>query len=727
MRDLQPRGASAEQQTTKREPGTDGARSESPASPLRSMDFAAGEAFLAPSAPTAPIQARAEGGGANLVGDVAARGVQGGGQAAPHLGAVQQAFGRHDVGDVQAHVGGAAGQAAASMGAEAYATGNNVAFGKSPDLHTAAHEYAHVVQQRAGVSLPGGVGRSGDRYEQHADQVASLVVQGKSAEGKLDEMAGGGGGGAVQKRAVQRKGKPVIEKVDAATIAKLVAFLRGSAAWAAAVANYRALTQGGKQPLERGPEDDIFLELLVAVEGAWDFAEGVTIDALLDDVKARSAMIGAVKKDATPEPPAPEKPKVEIPPAGSTGMVSADTELTKADGSKVALKTGDAIESQGPGADGMLKVLVHSGKEVEGTIDPKLFKSQPRISTDDNGKADTHTYQQYEGKLFLGEPSVMDVDQGALGDCYLISGMGAVAAANPEIIKNALKDNGDGTFTVTFWELQKDGKSFKPHYETVDNYLPSYQGKKRTAYAQSDQAFDPKNQALWPAIIEKAYAKWKGGYDVIGKGGQSSKAMEAITGVKSVSAAMPKVDDVVATFSQWQTENKAVVCGTRDWIQQTSKTGLLAGGGDGPYRGSLTDEQGKAAEIVKGTVYIKDSKGKGGTAADDKKGKLSGASVDTGSVAYDTGATALSYKQGLGPGSPEDLEASYRYEGALNQGLNVHGDHAYMFRGVKDGKLLFHNPWGPAAHKHPQPVSAAEFLAYFETIAVNATLPKKNP
>src|SRR5262249_9399733 len=68
-------------------------------------------------------------------------------------------------------------------------------FHDAPDLHTAAHEAAHIVQQRAGVHLKGGVGQSGDAYERHADEVADLVVQGKPADRALDKMAGGGGGG----------------------------------------------------------------------------------------------------------------------------------------------------------------------------------------------------------------------------------------------------------------------------------------------------------------------------------------------------------------------------------------------------------------------------------------------------------------------------------------------------------------------------------------------------
>jgi len=85
------------------------------------------------------------------------------------------------------------------MGAKAFATGSHVAFRGSPDLHTTAHEAAHVVQQRGGGQLAGGVGQSGDRYEQHADAVADAVVAGRPAEGLLDQMAGGGSSsGAVQ-------------------------------------------------------------------------------------------------------------------------------------------------------------------------------------------------------------------------------------------------------------------------------------------------------------------------------------------------------------------------------------------------------------------------------------------------------------------------------------------------------------------------------------------------
>lgn len=111
----------------------------------------------------------------------------------PYIDAIQKSFGRHDVSGIKAHVGDAASSGARAMNALAFASGNSVAFAGQPTLRTAAHEAAHSIQQRAGVQLTGGVGVAGDQYEKHADAVADLVVQGRSAEALLDQNADGGG------------------------------------------------------------------------------------------------------------------------------------------------------------------------------------------------------------------------------------------------------------------------------------------------------------------------------------------------------------------------------------------------------------------------------------------------------------------------------------------------------------------------------------------------------
>src|SRR5690606_13997671 len=94
----------------------------------------------------APVQRHGDGGEDTAsVHEAAASGIASGGGAMPHFDAIQQSFGGHDIGNIQAHPGDAAARASDAMGAEAYATGDHVAFKGAPDLHTAAHEAAHVV------------------------------------------------------------------------------------------------------------------------------------------------------------------------------------------------------------------------------------------------------------------------------------------------------------------------------------------------------------------------------------------------------------------------------------------------------------------------------------------------------------------------------------------------------------------------------------------------------
>ncbi|MEO1273309.1 MAG: DUF4157 domain-containing protein, partial [Myxococcota bacterium] len=135
----------------------------------------------------------------------AAQGLTGAASPLPYRDRIQRHFGaEHDLSSVRAHMGAPAQRALSSLGAAAYAMGEQVALGPSPDLHTVAHESAHVIQQRAGARPPDGVGQVGDRYERHADAVADRVVAGRSAADLLSQVPGVDHGGGSPCRAVQR-------------------------------------------------------------------------------------------------------------------------------------------------------------------------------------------------------------------------------------------------------------------------------------------------------------------------------------------------------------------------------------------------------------------------------------------------------------------------------------------------------------------------------------------
>jgi hypothetical protein len=120
-----------------------------------------------------------------------------------------------------------------------------------------------------------------------------------------------------------------------------------------------------------------------------------------------------------------------------------------------------------------------------------------------------------------GAPDLTDIDQGDLGDCWFLAGLGAIAQTDPEFVRSHIKDNGDGTYTVTFYKRLGEGR-FEPVQVTVDADFP--------VNADGNPVYDgPAGNETWAMIYEKAFAKWKGGYDDI-EGGFGDQSMEAIYG-----------------------------------------------------------------------------------------------------------------------------------------------------------------------------------------------------
>lgn len=107
-----------------------------------------------------------------------------------------------------------------------------------------------------------------------------------------------------------------------------------------------------------------------------------------------------------------------------------------------------------------------------------------------------------------GGPSKDDIFQGAVGDCYFVSKLSAWAGQNPEEIRRTVAPLGDGSYAV---RLYRNGA---PDYIRVDSDLWTESGTPK--YARNGQ-----EGALWPAIIEKAFAiarRDQGNYDSIAGG-----------------------------------------------------------------------------------------------------------------------------------------------------------------------------------------------------------------
>ena len=388
-------------------------------------------------------------------------------------------------------------------------------------------------------------------------------------------------------------------------------------------------------------------------------------------------------------------------------------------GEKFTVPDGTAckvLESKGD----FIKVEFRKGKEKKvAWAKASLFSSQPALNTDEDapGLNESFIYAKQKGDHSPVAPKGSDTAQGGLGDCYFIAAMAAVANASPASIKDSVKYNkATDTYTVRFFEESYGGKS-KPVFIEVDSYLPTTEGSRNDPAYAGDAG-----GKLWPAIMEKAYAKWKGGYAAIGDGGYGAKAMGELTGSRSKerNPSSMKEAEVIPYFEQAKKDGMAIYAAVEHSRQSDVQMPFKGKGNEATA--TITHAH-RWNHIVPGTVQISDKAGKmKGSVTDsgkegDASAKLVGSPVDTGSIDYKGNLAALKFRGGLGPAAAADLELRFAYQGAVNVEKLLVANHAYAFEGVVNGKeLQFYNPWGTW---QPKPITPAEFLRHFTNISIN--------
>ncbi|MBR4515124.1 MAG: hypothetical protein IKO61_09595 [Lachnospiraceae bacterium] len=104
--------------------------------------------------------------------------------------------------------------------------------------------------------------------------------------------------------------------------------------------------------------------------------------------------------------------------------------------------------------------------------------------------------------LFAHEPTVNDLRQGKISNCWMVAATTCLVNLDPQIIKNAMKDNGDGTVTVRLYRYRdkdehgKKAMGAEPVYITVTKEVP------RLVTGGAIQS----SGALWMQMLEKARA-----------------------------------------------------------------------------------------------------------------------------------------------------------------------------------------------------------------------------
>jgi Calpain family cysteine protease len=158
---------------------------------------------------------------------------------------------------------------------------------------------------------------------------------------------------------------------------------------------------------------------------------------------------------------------------------------------------------------------------------------------------------------------VSDIRQGALGDCFFLSPLMAIARINPQRIRNLIRGPigqtrvGANVYEVTLYT----GEDEEPRVHRIDDRFVS-DADGNTVYAGYGDmsALGPE---LWVMLMEKAWAADQGGYQAI-HFGRASVALRALTGEDSTWTWSRDEDeeDIIDDIADAVDDGEPVICNT---------------------------------------------------------------------------------------------------------------------------------------------------------------------
>lgn len=157
-----------------------------------------------------------------------------------------------------------------------------------------------------------------------------------------------------------------------------------------------------------------------------------------------------------------------------------------------------------------------------------------------DGRPDNQIWDRRPWWKFWLDPRQVDsadIQQGGLGDCFLLASLASLAQNKPEILRDMIKQDRNGSPWVRFY----GGKPLKQTLVgPIDESFPVYKPKTEIGTAevggQSVFAAPAGSQgAMWPLIIEKSYTMLfgSGSYAEVNEGGRAGDALAHFIGRRS--------------------------------------------------------------------------------------------------------------------------------------------------------------------------------------------------
>lgn len=207
--------------------------------------------------------------------------------------------------------------------------------------------------------------------------------------------------------------------------------------------------------------------------------------------------------------------------------------------SAMGVSDGGLANGHGPGYSYLKRLCRDRGTLFE---DPEFPPSNRALSSKNKyASAQVVWMRPYEicaRPKFISEGSSrFDVEQGELGDRWLLSAISCLTSTPRFLDRVVPSDQGFGPgycglFRFRFWRFGEW------HELVVDDRLPTHRG--RLFYMHSA---DPSE--FWAALLEKAYAKFYGGYDQL-QAGHTGRALQDLTGGVAQTFRMAHVDPPMA-------------------------------------------------------------------------------------------------------------------------------------------------------------------------------------